>query len=81
MHVLNDLIWVVHIYKKPAKVVGMSIVLKSYTDAAAEGRVISKGNINALASAIPADAVTKSIVTLPIVRSGANTYFWGFKST
>ena len=81
MHVLSDQIWEVHIYSTPTKVVGMSIVLKSYTDEAAEGRVISKGNINAVAGATPADTVTKSIVTLPIVRSGSNTYFWGFKST
>ena len=64
----------------------MSIVLKPYTDEAAEGRVISKGNVNAVAGATPADTVTKSIVTLPILRTdptGAttNTYFWGFKST
>ena len=60
----------------------MSIVFKSYTDEAAEGRVISKGNTNAVAAAAPDVAVTKSIVTLPIVRSGTtNTYFWGFEST
>ena len=89
MHVLSDPIWEVHVYKKGTvtpKVVGMSIVLKPYTDAAADGRVISKGNINAVAGATPADTVTKYIVTFPVLRSdipGANvpTYFWGFKST
>ena len=76
---LADAVEEVHVYKQvsPAKVVGLAIKFKSYTDTAVDGQIISAGNTIAVAAAANVNAVNKYIISLP-AGTGNRFDFWGF---